>query len=132
MKINPRCFVWCGLVLLLALPGMAQQPKRPVSPASFSATTQAVERLIRSTRRGAEEREPFQIKEGPADPKPDEKMDNILETAILKMQDEDYEGAIPLLETALEDMPTTEAIWEETSRFVRQEGRWLYIDGDVG
>jgi uncharacterized protein YchJ len=21
---------------------------------------------------------------------------------------------------------------EETSRFVRQEGRWLYIDGDVG
>lgn len=112
MKINPRCFVWCGLVLLLALPGMAQQPKRPVSPASFSATTQAVERLIRSTRRGAEEREPFQIKEGPADPKPDEKMDNILETAILKMQDEDYEGAIPLLETALEDMPTTEAIWE--------------------
>lgn len=98
-----------GVGLLLS---SGAKPKPADAPASVTATTQAVERLIRSTRRGGEPRAPFQLQDGPADPAPEQPLDDIIETAILKMQDEDYAGAIPLLEKALKETPTMEAVWE--------------------
>lgn len=77
-----------------------------------TSTTQAIERLIRSTRRIGGDRAPFELEAGPSDPPPAAREQDDLETAILMMQEKKYEGAVPLLEAALKQQPTLEAIWE--------------------
>lgn len=70
-------------------------------------------RTMRMTAGRAAQRQPFELQPG-GQP---ERMDipageGELETAILLVQDKDYAEAIPLLEAALERMPTVEAVWE--------------------
>jgi tetratricopeptide (TPR) repeat protein len=95
---------------------------------STEATTQAIERLIRTTRRGTDDREPFILEDGPADPKQTQLIDQDLENAILLMQDKDYVGAIPLLERALKAQPTFEAIWEALGWCYHNAGRTADTD----
>lgn len=85
--------------------------RKPPSPPPV-ATTQAVERLMRATRQNLVRPDPLIPAEGPLDPVPELSTQDELEQAILCIQDQDYAGAIPLLEAALKDQPTTEAIWE--------------------
>jgi tetratricopeptide (TPR) repeat protein len=96
---------------------------RQHTPTSTEATTQAIERLIRTTRRGVEDREPFILEEAPADPRQAQEFDNDLEQAILLMQEKDYAGAIPLLERARKTQPTIEAIWEALGWCYHNSGR---------
>ena len=81
-------------------------------PMETNATNQAVEHLKRSTRREGNERAPFTLQNGEADPRPKDTANDELEQAILLMQEKDYTQAVPLLENSLKYNPTVEAIWE--------------------
>ena len=107
----------CGILVLL--PGWTRQAPDAYEP----ATTQAIDRLIRTTQRGGEGVEPFLIQEGEADPRPALSENNDLEQAILLMQEKDYAAAIPLLEGALKAQPTVEAIWEALGWCYHNTGR---------
>lgn len=98
---------WIGaLCSVLLLAGWA--PK----PIDTNATAQAIDHLKRSTGRTVNERAPFTLQDGEADPRPKEAANDELEKAILLMQEKDYAQAIPLLENSLKYNPTVEAIWE--------------------
>jgi tetratricopeptide (TPR) repeat protein len=99
-----------------------------------SSTTQAIDRLIRSTRRGAEDRAPFVLEEAPAEASDSASLrdDDDIENAIVLMQEKDYAAAVPLLEASIKRLPTIEAIWEalgwsyyHTGRPEEAERLWL-------
>lgn len=107
----------CGALVLL--PGWTQQAPEAYEP----ATTQALDRLIRTTRRGGEGREAFILQEGEADPHSVVPVNDDLEQAILLMQEKDYAAAIPLLESSLKTQPTYEPIWEALGWCYHNTGR---------
>ena len=127
MNVKTACMLLgiCGTLVLL--PGWTQQ-----APETYeTATTQALERLIRTTRRGGEAREPVILEEGTADLRLVAPVNDDLEQAILLMQEKDYAAAIPLLESSLKDQPTYEPIWEalgwcyhNTGRSAEAEALW--------
>ena len=108
---------WAALAALVLLVGWTREENAAIS------TTQAVDRLQRSTRRPGEERAPFVLQAGPADPVAGAPDENDLERAIVMMQEKDYAGAVPLLEAALKRMPTMEAIWEALGWSYHHTGR---------
>ena len=82
-------------------------------PSATASTTQAIERLIRSTRRTADARAPFVSQEAPAEEaRAAAQANDDLEQAIVLMQEKDYAAAVPLLEKSIKLSPTIEAIWE--------------------
>jgi len=87
------------------------------------STTQAIEGLIRSTTILGEARDPFILEEGPADPVLATTTRDELEQAVILMQEKEYESAIPLLESSLEQQPTIEAIWEALGWSYYHSGR---------
>ena len=98
---------WIGaLCSVLLLAGWTPKPM------DTNATDQALDHLKRSTRRAVNEREPFTLQDGEADPRPKEAANDELEKAIMLMQEKDYAQAVPLLENSLKYNPTVEAIWE--------------------
>ncbi|MDR0993574.1 MAG: tetratricopeptide repeat protein [Verrucomicrobiota bacterium] len=107
-KILPILVVLC--VLLSG--GLASIGQDIAIPTSVVATQQAVDQLIRSTRKDGNVREPFVLRDGPADEEEIIGTTDELETAILLIQEEDYTNAVPLLESVIDKMPTVEAIWE--------------------
>ena len=113
-----------GMVLgicaaLVLLPGWTQQAPEAYEP----ATTQALDRLIRTTRRGGGGREAVILQGGGADPRAGAPVNTDREQAILLMQEKDYAAAIPLLESSLKDQPTYEPIWEALGWCYHNTGR---------
>lgn len=121
-----------GWILLCAACSVALLAGWTKEESLSASTTQAIDQLIRSTRRATDGRAPFILEDGPADPRPEAVADNELEQAIVLMQEKDYAAAVPLLENSLKYKPTIEAIWEalgwsyyHTGRAEEAERLWL-------
>lgn len=109
---RPAAWFWFAACGALAAGTPAREPAPPAATDSAGAAAQAVDRLVRSTRRGAEERAPFELQYAPPETPAAPPADDTLERAIVLMQEQDYPAAIPLLEDVLDKLPTVEAVWE--------------------